>query len=63
MFWMTILFQTSSGNFLFGYVSETTGVLLFGVCLIGATAGIRWFLKRHEETSNSKTKTKEVAKR
>ena len=63
MFWMTILFQTSSTNFSLGNISETAGILLFGFSFIAVAAGIRWFLKRYEETSNSKPETKEVVKR
>jgi cadmium resistance protein CadD (predicted permease) len=52
---------TSIVNFLLGGFTETEIVLLFGICLVILTIGIRWFLKRHEQPSEDKTN--EIVKR
>lgn len=62
MFWITFLFDTPNGYFLFRYISETGAVLIFGVTLILATIGLRWFLKRYEGTK-TEGETKEIVKR
>lgn len=49
-----ILIDTPNGNLLFGYISETGAIMIFGICLVIATIGIRWVLKRFEETTKSK---------
>lgn len=54
-----ILIDTPNGNFLFGYVSETGAIMIFAICLVLATIGIRWFLKKYEETAKSKDKVEE----
>ena len=60
MFWLTILVDTPNGNLLFGYLSETSTVLIFGVFLIVATVGLRWLLNKQDETVD---KTKKFGKR
>lgn len=59
MFWMMVLIDAPNGNFLFGYLSETEIVLLFGILLVVLTAGIRLFLNKYEE---SEIKAKRIAK-
>lgn len=44
-------FQVTGGNLLFGFLPESAAILLFGVCLIASTIGVRWFLKRQDEGS------------
>lgn len=44
-----ILIDPPNGNLLFGYISETGAIMIFGICLVIATIGIRWFLKKYEE--------------
>lgn len=57
MLWITILIDAPNGSFFFGYLSETATVLLFGIVLVALTVGIRWFLKKYEESGEE---TKEV---
>ena len=52
--------QISNGNLLFGVLPESLAILLFGVCLIASTAGIRRVLKRQDEHENN---TEEAIKR
>ncbi|NJM52552.1 MAG: hypothetical protein HC846_03615 [Blastocatellia bacterium] len=49
-----LLIDTPNGNLLFGYISETGGIMIFGICLVIATIGIRWVLKRYEEGNSKK---------
>jgi hypothetical protein len=37
-------------NALLKYISEPEAILIFAVLLVIATVGIRWFLKKYEET-------------
>lgn len=59
MLWIIVLIDALNGNFLFGYLSETEIVLLFGIILVALTIGIRWFLKKYEESG---IKAERVAK-
>lgn len=49
-----ILVDTPNGNLLFGFISETGAIMIFGICLIIATIGIRWLLNKYEESTKSK---------
>ena len=51
MFLMTVLVDAPSGSLFFGYLSETETVLLFGIILVALTIGIRWVLKKYEESA------------
>jgi amino acid transporter len=51
-----ILIDTPNGNLLFGYISETGAIMIFAICLVFATIGIRWFFKKYEETTKPKDK-------
>lgn len=53
-----ILIDTPNGNLLFGFISETGAIMIFGICLVIATIGIRWFLKKYEETTKAEEKVK-----
>jgi len=46
------------GNSLLGDVPESLALLLFGVCLIGATFGLRRLLKRYEEKTEKEVRQK-----
>ena len=58
MFW-TIM-EIPSGSLFFGYLSESQTVLLFGIILVALTIGIRWIIKKYEQ---SEDKTNEIVKR
>ncbi|HRH41663.1 MAG TPA: hypothetical protein PKY82_08480 [Pyrinomonadaceae bacterium] len=60
MLLITILFQSSNGMMFFGKIPETAAILLFAVGLIVGTIGIRRFLKRYDDKTNSEAKNKEV---
>lgn len=49
-----LLIEITSGNLLFAGVPESLTLLAFGVSLIGATAGLRRFLKRQDEAENDR---------
>jgi hypothetical protein len=63
MFWQTILVEAPNGNVFFGFISETSAILIFGICLILSTIGLRWFWKKNDETTKDLGNTKEVVKR
>lgn len=46
-----ILLQTANQNLLLGFMPESLGLLIFGIGLIGLTIGLRWILKRGEESA------------
>ena len=54
MFIVTLLLGISKGYLLLIVLSESMAVLAFGVGLVGATAGLRWFLRRHDEKIEDK---------
>jgi hypothetical protein len=60
MFLNPILLQTSNTYLVFGGITETEGILFLGILLIALTIGIRWFLKKPEANSNTKTNKKEA---
>lgn len=43
-----LLNEISIGHFLLNGVPESLTLLVFGISLVGATAGLRRFLKRHD---------------
>lgn len=55
-----ILIDTPNGNLLFGFISETGAIMIFGVCLVVATIGIRWFLNKYEESAKTDDESKEL---
>lgn len=55
MFWIMVFADSTNGSLFWGQFSETQTVLIFGLCLIVLTIGIRWFLKKPEQT-NDKSK-------
>lgn len=59
MNWNMILIDTPNGNLLFGYISENGAIMIFAICLVLATIGIRWFFKKYEETTKPKDKVEE----
>lgn len=42
------LFEVSNGNMILGFVPESLALLLFGVCLIGATLVLRRLFNRQD---------------
>ena len=44
-----ILFDTTSGNLLLGYIPESLGLLIFGVALLVFALCLRRIFDRHDE--------------
>jgi len=42
------LIEVSNGNMILGFVPESLALMLFGICLIGATLVLRRMFKRHD---------------
>ena len=47
-----ILLQSSNGDLLFGYLTDSATILIFGTCLVVATIGLRKFLKYQDGKAN-----------
>lgn len=54
------LYQNSNGMMVFGKIDETSAILIFAVFLIALTIGIRWFFKKHDNKTSSKSGENEV---
>ena len=54
MFSFTILTEISQEHLFLFAVPESLSVLAFGIGLVGATAGLRWVLKRRDEKLEDK---------
>jgi hypothetical protein len=54
MFSFTFLTVVLKGNLLLVVVPEALSVLAFGLGLVGATAGLRWVLRRRDEKFDEK---------
>lgn len=52
MFAVIFLFRALNTNFLIGFVSESVGLLIFGVVLFAFAAGLRRILKLSKEREN-----------
>jgi len=53
---MFFLFDVASQNLILGFVSESLGLLIFGVALVLLAIGLRWFMKRTERNTESEIK-------
>jgi hypothetical protein len=53
------LIEVSNGNLILGFVPESLALLLFGVCLIGATLVLRRVFKRHDQGKMTETSAEE----
>lgn len=49
MFAAVFLFETVNNNLLLGFMPESIGLLLFGICLIAFAVGLRWFFDRQDK--------------
>ena len=60
MWLISLLLETGNGGLFLGYLSETEIVLLFGICLVVLTIGLRWILNRYdrEVTKNGRNEEK-----
>lgn len=54
MFVITFLTEVSEAQLFLFAVPESLTVLAFGIGLVGATAGLRWVLKRRDEKLEDK---------
>ena len=55
MTFVLFLIEVSSGNMILGFVPESLALMLFGICLIGATLVLRRLFKRHDREKIAET--------